>query len=62
MTTKYFKALHAEERSRLRDEFALAALQGFLAHNGFVPAEEQARLARNCYELAEAMMNHREQG
>jgi hypothetical protein len=60
MTTQYFKALHAEERSRLRDEFALAALQGYLAHNGFIPGE-QAKLARNCYELAEAMMNHREQ-
>ncbi|OTG58850.1 hypothetical protein B9T36_10965 [Acinetobacter sp. ANC 4204] len=42
----------------LRDQFAMAALQGFISHRGFLCVNEQA--AKRCYEIADAMIAERE--
>lgn len=47
---------HAEERSRLRDELAMAALTGLLASRTYATKEEAAR---DAYEQADACMKVR---
>ena len=58
-------ATHVKRRTTLRDEFAMAAMQGELAAQGEVvgiwlsPFES---LAKNCYAVADAMLAEREKG
>ena len=58
-------AMHLKPRTTLRDEFAMAAMQGELAAQG--EGVEQwlppfGSLAKNCYEIADAMLAEREKG
>lgn len=50
-------------RERLRDEFAMAALQGALGNPGIseaLKAETINDIAKHCYGMADAMLNARE--
>lgn len=55
-----------KEELSVRDRFAMAALEGMLAHSTrYKPREEGANwhwsIAKEAYELADAMMERREQ-
>lgn len=56
-----------EQRARLRDEFAMAALTGCLAsedyqagQNYWLGADGEARLAERAYSIADAMLKERD--
>jgi len=46
--------------NRTRDEFAMAALTGLLAHNGLPFGDDGFFVARHAYTLADAMLKQRE--
>jgi len=59
-------ATHVKRRTTLRDEFAMAAMQGELAAQGEEGVGQWlppfGGLANNCYEIADAMLAEREKG
>ena len=48
------------EKPTLRDQFAMAALTGYCAYNGYVGQEPEFR-ARYAYAMADAMLAAREE-
>lgn len=59
---RYLERENRSLRRKLRDEFAMAALPGFLA--SYEPVESinyVGSIARDCYKFADAMLKAREQ-
>lgn len=54
-----FHAKKKEEREKLRDQFAMAALQGLVASLGAHDVTDFHELAADAYKLADAMMKER---
>jgi len=49
------------DRNRLRDEFALAAVQGWISKNGFPSKDQRDLLVSDAWTLATALMHGRQQ-
>jgi hypothetical protein len=57
---KCFDALMESQRPTLRDQFAMAALTGYLTR-GVIYGGSVKELVKHCYEIADAMMAERTQ-
>ena len=60
MTSEMAQAKYMIEQATLRDQFAMAALTGYCAYNGYVGQEPEFR-ARYAYAMADAMLAAREE-
>jgi hypothetical protein len=49
------------DRNRLRDEFALASIQGWISKNGFPSRDQRELLVNDAWVLATALVQGRQQ-
>ena len=60
MTSEMAQAKYMIEQATLRDQFAMAALTGYCAYNGYI-GHDPAFRAHHAYTMADAMLAAREE-
>jgi hypothetical protein len=56
----YWRTMSVKNKEDLRDKFAMAAMQGYLANPGLHRTVDADQFARNCFIYADSMIEQRD--
>jgi hypothetical protein len=60
LEVSYWRTMSAKNQETLRDKYAMAAMQGYLANPGLHHTVDADQFARNCYIYADSMIEQRD--